>query len=97
MIVISDDDTLEIECTVTGAPSALVAGDITASVQKQDGEASETTGAATIAVTSSTVFTATFAKTIWSVGKWIMRARVVDGAEEQIVAKEHIQVEPSHI
>ena len=92
MIAITENDSLVMACTVTGAPSALVAGDITAQVELQDGKAAATVKTATIAVTSATVFTATFASTIWFPGKWLFSARVVDLPETQQVADQHIQV-----
>ena len=92
MIAITENDTLVMACTVTGAPSPLVAGDITAKVELQDGEATATVKSATIALTSSTVFTATFSSTTFTPGKWLFSARVIDLPENQQVADQHIQV-----
>ncbi len=92
MIAITENDTLVMACTITGAPSPLEVANITAEVELQDGKATATVKTAVIAVTSSTVFTATFASTTWSPGKWLFSARNVDGTETQQVADQHIQV-----
>ena len=92
MIAITENDTLVMACTITGAPSNLVAGNLTAQVELQDGRATATVKSGVIGITSATVFTATFASTTFTPGKWLFSARNVDGTETQQVADQHIQV-----
>ena len=91
-LVTVTDDTTGLATDITGAT-------ITAKALLSDGKAVQTIKTATIAITDATAgkFTATFSLTDFSLGKWIFQARVVLGAESEVVVESHIQIDASHI
>lgn len=83
----------------TGAATDITGATIVAEAVKSNGEATQTEVSGTVAITNATggVFTATFDAADFSVGKWILQSRVTLDSETQVVAEDHIQVEPSHV
>ena len=84
---------------VTGVATDITGAAITAKALLSDGKATQTVKTAAVVITDATAgkFTATFALTDFSLGKWLFQARAVIGAESQVVAEEHIQIDASHV
>ena len=96
-VVVKKNSSLECLVTLTGAPSNLDADDITAKATLQDGKATVTSLTATIAIVSTTSFTATFAKDVFTPGKWLFRARNSPGSESQGNVESLIQIENTEV
>ncbi len=104
-VTIKEDSTLECLVTVddgdTGSAKVITGATITANATKQNGAATKTSKAATTAITDATAgqFTATFGTADFAdgAGKWIFQARVVLGAESEVVVEDHIQVDAANI
>ena len=104
-VTIKEDSTLQCLVTVndgdTSSAKDITGATVTANATRSDGKASKTSKTASTVITDATAgqFTATFAIAAFAsgLGKWILQARVVLGAESEVVAEGHIQVDAAHI